>query len=86
MLTLLGDSKRQGTYYVGMQTILVHNTCETTDLYRVMSDKEYGKFKHMKGTMRDKWFMTSYDALEWSKLYYPDSGFKIFKVTVPKRH
>ena len=80
------------TYFFGEQGICTHNAggpC-TTDLFRVMSNAEFGsltkykKFKTVKGAMHDKWFTTSFDdAVTWAKNYYPDGGFKIVKVTVP---
>lgn len=65
---------------------------ETTNLYRVMSDKEYnslmknGKFTQYDNAMETKWFATNTeDANAWGKLFYPDSNYKMVEVTVPTR-
>ena len=77
------------TYYVSDSKVLVHNLC-TTDLYRAMSNEEYGrlikhnKFKHKLGTMQDKWMATSYDdAVKWGNTLLGEGNFRIVKIKVP---
>ena len=84
------------TYYVGESEVLVHNTCGANsatpeqDLYRAMSNEEYGsltkynEFRHKLGTMQDKWLATSYDdATKWGNTLMGEGNFRVVKITVP---
>ena len=84
------------TYYVGESEVLVHNTCGANsatpeqDLYRAMSNEEYGsltkynEFRHKLGTMQDKWLATSYDdAKKWGNTLMGEGNFRVVKITVP---